>query len=177
MKAYRKPDRDKLDQYIYDYGFDEALEIFGLTDKQAERILFDAPVKRVKPNDNIEQIIDIVVELDFTKIIPLLKVMKANYSKLRKHYLKSRDLNKINIRAETPEDKFHNALIKILEDSDRFEYRGEKETLSYITTRLYWEHNRAKKTDQRDKAKPLSKITSLDQLDQLINNLKDNYNG
>ncbi|RCW38678.1 hypothetical protein [Marinilabilia salmonicolor] len=172
-----KPDKDKLDQYIYDYGFDKALETFQITESQAENILFGVKEKRREPTptSTIEEVIEIVQELDPDKTIPLMQVMKKRYHSLRNLYLKGKNLDKINIRSETPEDKFHNALIKVLEDTERFEYEDDETTFNYIKTRLYWQNRKEKRDAQRNKRKRIHLLEEK-QMETLLEQLKEKFN-
>ncbi len=171
-----KPDKEVLDYYIYDLGYKEALEKFQITDKQAENILFGVKEKRREATpETMEEVIEIVQELDPETVIPLMSVMKKRYDKLRNLYLKGKDLSKINFNSESAEDKFHNSLIKILEDTDRFDYKDDETTYNYIKARLYWQNRKEKTHNQRNKKKRIH-LLKESQMETLLEQLKEKFN-
>ena len=134
----RKPSRDILKQYIYDLGYDAALEFWDLTPIKAENILFTKIVNR-KPKPISEP-----KPIDTDKADIIWKVVTNHYKLLKSLYVQGRDI--INKDSEDLEDEFHSALIKMVEDLERFEYIDDDKTLGYIKSRLYFQ----KLTDKRE---------------------------
>lgn len=169
----RKPDRDKLDQFIYDYGMDEALDYFQLTDKQAENILFSPVIDRKKGKvSDIESILEILVDINMEKAFPIYLTIRDNYSDLKRRYIWSNDTQKINVRSENQEDKFHNALIRVMTNLSRFEYVDEKTTLEYVKSRLFFQTKADRKQKRNEKKMNLfHNLRDSEYVEQLINNL------
>lgn len=134
----KKVTKEVLDQSIYDLGWQKALDKWQLSDLQAENILF----KKVPKERPEKQKIEKSITLDQSNVDIIWKVISKHYKQLRKLYVWY-DTSTINVRSETKEDKFHNALIKIVEKLDKFKYIDDNTTLAYIKTRLFYE----KRTD------------------------------
>lgn len=131
----KKLNKETLDFYIYDWGIDRTAEYFNLTDKQIENILFQKPlsnkVKERRKKDKVE------INQDNLEII--WSVIDKYYNELRKAYVRYYDLSVINVNSESPEDKFHNAILNIVDNLSRFTYIDEENTIGYIKTRCYFE--------------------------------------
>lgn len=137
--------REVLLQYIYDFGWDKALSIFHLTESKADNILnpkvsriVTEYSKKVKPKKDI----------DIDKATVIWSIVSTHYKELYNKFVSYQKFQ-INVRSETKEDKFHNALIKITENLERFEYISDDYTLSYIYSRLFYENKTDKKDDIR----------------------------
>lgn len=171
----RKITREQLDQAIYDYGYDEALSLFQLTEKQAENILFGQPERiRKKMTDSKQIELDILV-YDLSVDENIARVISENYSALKKHYLKGDNINYLNARSETPEDLFHDALIRIMTDSERFTYNNDEDTLNFIRTRLFYERKRSRKDNIRERNKRLEMI-EREHFNNLLEQLASKFN-
>lgn len=157
----KKINREALDFYIYNWGYEKALDYFNLTDQQAENILFSKPIN--KGSERIRKKKDKPLIGDTETIY---KVIEDNYNEIRKAFIRYNRLDVININSENPEDKFHNALIKIVEDLSRFNFIDEEKTIGYIKTRCYFE----KLTDDK-KVYKLQKEFIKD--DNYLNNLEN----
>ena len=79
--------------------------------------------------------------------------------------------SRINLQGKTTEDKFHSAIIRIIERLDRFEYQGEKKTLEYVRSRLFFEKRTDNTIDYRDN----KKIKLVHNSETILNNISDDY--
>ena len=99
-------DREIANQYIYDYGWDGALEILEITEEEMHLILDDSPKDWKKPHLNKN------ANLEY--INPnISKYIEKNYEKLKDKYVKTVDNN---ILFQSDEDIFHTSLIKLCND-------------------------------------------------------------
>lgn len=131
----KKLNKETLDFYIYDWGIDRTAEYFNLTDKQIENILFQKPPSnKVKERRKKEK-----SKVNQDNLDVVWSVIDKYYNELRKAYVRYYNLSVINVNSESPEDKFHNAIINIVDDLSRFTYVDEESTIGYIKTRCYFE--------------------------------------
>lgn len=174
MSKRRKPTKDTLDQYIYDYGLDRAMVDFGLTEKMVEGILFSPVIdRRMVKKFEIEDILEVLIDVDLEVAFPVYMAIRDNYSHLKKKYIHTNDLRKLNVRGESPEDKFHDALIRIMTNLDRFQYIDDDTTLKYVESRLYFENKTDKKSNQRAKGKGIfQSLIDENFVEQLTNTLQ-----
>lgn len=166
-----KVNREVLNQFIYDLGYSKALEFWKLSDLQAKNILNYRLVNR-KPEPFTEPKETPVKKVDASKAETIWRVINANYSYLRKDYIRGSDTSKINVRSETPEDKFHNSLIKLIESLGQFEYISEEKTLEYIRSRLFFE----KKGQQTTEYRLNKRVVFINDSETTINNIPDENN-
>lgn len=163
-----KVSKEVLDQYIYDLGYEKALEFWKLSDLQVENILYKKPINTI-PEPYTDPVEATKKYLDEDKAKIIWSVINANYKYLRKDYIRSGKLDEINIRSENPEDKFHNAIIKIVERLENFNYISDEKTLEYIRSRLFFE----KKTDRTVQFRLNKKISFIYDSETTLNNLPD----
>lgn len=108
--------REVLDFYIYDLGYDEALEYFKITDRKAQSILFDQPLPQVRYNGinkaYLEEGVEVVCnsELSPTRIEEIEKEYVEIYNRYTKY-----PNNKIDSRAKTKIDRLHDVFLKMYE--------------------------------------------------------------
>lgn len=163
-----KISKEVLDQCIYDLGWQKALIKLELSELQAENILFKKVPKEREAKEKVVK--ERIIDLDKANII--WSVLAKNYKKLWKLYNYRTDIiNVINVRSESTEDKFHNAIIKLVETLERFNYIDDETTLEYIKSRLFFE----KKADNTNDYRLNKKISFIDDPDKYLNSiLNDN---
>jgi hypothetical protein len=129
------PSREQLVFYIYELGFDGACSMFHLSKRKVNSILYQHTHK-IKANEPSKA--DCTRNtLKQDNINHLFRVLKANYKQLRKVYLGLKDLDRINKYGNSAEDIFHNAILKLVEDSQNFIYKDDNKTLAYIKVYLF----------------------------------------
>jgi len=67
----------------------------------------------------------------------LQRIIKLNYNHLKKKYCGSQSYDITNKQSENIEDMFHNSIFEILSHPEKFKYKSDKETLSYIKRYLF----------------------------------------
>lgn len=110
--------------------------------------------------------------IDKEKVEIIWKIVTSNYENLRKDFIRGGTVSKIDICGESPDDKFHNALIKIVERLSRFEYISDEKTLEYIRSRLFFE----KKTDFTVTNRLKKKVNFIYDSETILNNIPDDDN-
>jgi predicted DNA-binding protein YlxM (UPF0122 family) len=130
----QKPSKDTLEFYVSELGWDGAMELFDLTESEANRITFGAKVVR-DTNDNIYSIIEKpYMELEEPKSAntKLLKsIIESRYDDLRKLFVK--DTEEINVRALSDEDIFHNGLLTVLKyEHPNFKFVDKENSYLYV---------------------------------------------
>lgn len=160
-----KVSREVLNQSIYDMGYSKALEYWKLSDLQAENVLYNKKIS-TKTEEYKEKVVN-VPAIDTAKADVIWKAIKDNYQQLKKEYIWNKDKAVINVRSESLEDKFHNALLRVVENLKGFTYRSDATTLEYVRSRLFFQ----KKTDKTEENRLNKKIILVYDSETTINNI------
>jgi DNA-directed RNA polymerase specialized sigma24 family protein len=132
----KTPSKHDLDFHIYDMGYYEALERFGLTEEKAEEILFGLPEKAPqRPGRYVEK-----EEKDppivWSEDIKELRRVAAKYYQVLYQEASAGINQKINKRALSNYDIFSMGMERVLRSNGDFEYIDDEQALAYIRTRI-----------------------------------------
>lgn len=136
MRREKKPTREHLSFMIYDEGYYETLDRYGLTEEEADVILCGEIQEQVKKpfqyRERKEKERVIMLSHDISE---LRRVMSASYGKLFK--AAKADIHKtVDSLSMSPYDVFADGLLNILEFNPDYHFISDEQTLAYIRSRL-----------------------------------------
>jgi hypothetical protein len=132
----KKPTAEHLSFMIYDEGYYETLDRYGLTEEEADVIMCGEIQKQVKHPFNYRERKQKKTSIMLSKHIrKLRRVISASYGTLFKE-ADGDNHRRIDSRAMSPYDIFADGLLNILEFNPDYQFISDEQSLDYIRARL-----------------------------------------
>lgn len=145
----KTPDRELLDFQIFDMGFYEALEHYGLTEAKAEQILFGKEEIMVARSGQYVEPVEKSEIAHWSNDIEELKRVIGKYYETLFAEAGAKTCKTINSRSMSRYDIFSESIKQVLNTNPDFHFENDSQTLDYARSRIKRAAQNAERNERR----------------------------